>query len=200
MNGFPWDQIDDTRDEIARPDFVSDRGSTSPLTDQLADQREAHERITENGIAGATKVRAHDMRPLDDKLSPAASSTTSGDGSSSTTTGSSSSGSSSSSSSGGRPSWFTNWLANRNRGTTVRYIGGGGGGGRLLGPSALGNIPLAGNVPAGSTSTGGGSPLLLFAIVAVVGVGGYFLWHKLRMARHEDKQLDQGKEPDSNAA
>jgi len=79
--------------------------------------------------------------------------------------------------------------------------GGSSGGGRLAGPGALGNVPLLGPVPVGTTPTSSqSSPTPLLLLLAGLGVGGYLLWHKLRMAHHEEGELDKDEESSSHAA
>ena len=83
--------------------------------------------------------------------------------------------------------------------------GGGGKGGGLAGPGALGKFPLLGNLPIGGAGTpgapqAGGSPITMVIIVVGLAIGGYLLWHKLRMAKHQDSQLDKGKKPTLDAA
>jgi hypothetical protein len=41
---------------------------------------------------------------------------------------------------------------------------------------------------------------VLVIVLAGVGVGGYFLWHKLRLAKHQDAQLAKGEKPAADEA
>lgn len=192
VGGWPWDEIANER--AYRPRFAYHYvGATSAVSRQLAFEQAAQERAHELGIAYATRSRPHDLRDFETRSATPLVVTgpdTTG------TTGGSTSGS-------GPPTWWKNWVANHGGkfggGSRPIRISGGSSGGRLLGPSALGQTPLLGNVPAGATSSGP-SPILLIGIVAVAGVGGYLLWHKLRMSRAEDKKLDQGEESNANAS
>lgn len=196
-----WDAIAADRAALAAPSFAADAGSPSIVTQQFRDEAAQRAQDFDAGIAYATRSRPHDQRDLEEKL--AVGQGTNGAGGSTGTGGTSSGGSSSggSGSSGGSssgpPSWFKHWAQNqrsRNRGGGRGLSGGG-----LVGPKALGNFNLP-NVPAGAAQpTTGPSPLLIVALLAIAGVGGYFLWHKLRVSRAIDKKLDKGGEPSTDA-
>ena len=192
VGGWPYDEI--ARERAYRPRFAYHYvGATSAVSRQLAAEQALRDRVDELGIAYASRSRPHDLRDYETRSATPLVAT------GPDTTGTTGSGSTSGS---GPPTWWKNWVANhggRFGGSRPIRISGGSSGGRLLGPNALGQTPLLGNVPAGATSSGP-SPILLIGIVAVAGVGGYLLWHKLRMSRAEDKQLDQGKETGANAA
>lgn len=186
-----WDSIDNVRDELAAPSFAADAGVPSIATQQFRDEAAQRAADYDLGLAIATRSRPHDQRDLEDKL---ATSTPTPPGNGSGGTSGNGSGSSS-----GPPSWFKKWSQKqRNRGGGGRARGLGGGGG-LAGPNALGKFSLP-NVPAGAaapTSTGP-SPIVIVGLLAIAGVGGYFLWHKLRVSRAVDKKLDAGGEPATN--
>lgn len=98
---------------------------------------------------------------------------------------------------GGPPSWFKQWQ--RNQGGR-----GAGGGGGLLGPNALGGLKLLPNVPIGAPgsqpTSSGPSPIVVVVVLGGLAIGGYLLWHKLKLAHHQNKELDAGKEPEADAA
>lgn len=68
---------------------------------------------------------------------------------------------------------------------------GGGGGVTAAGPGQLGNAPQLGNVPMSSQSQGGGSPLVVLFTLGVLAIVIYFVWHKFRKSRSEDKDLEK---------
>ena len=75
------------------------------------------------------------------------------------------------------------------------------GGSQLAGPGALGNIPQLGNVPiAQSPPTSGPNPIVLVVLLGGAGVGGYLLYHKLKLAKHQNAELAKGKDPTPDAA
>lgn len=67
-----------------------------------------------------------------------------------------------------------------------------GGGGKVLGPNALGGFPKLGNVPYTTQPASGGlSPGILILMLGGGGLVIYFIWHKLRKSKAEDKELDK---------
>lgn len=75
------------------------------------------------------------------------------------------------------------------RGNRQRH-GGGGGGGGAAGAKALGPTPKLGNVPYTTTpASGGTSPIIAIITIGVIGITIYFVWHKYRQSRSEDKDL-----------
>lgn len=83
----------------------------------------------------------------------------------------------------------------RNRGGGGRNNRGhGGGGGGAQGANAIGNVPRLGNVPVPGTGTGtassSGSPIMTYLLIGGAGLAVYFIWHKLRKNKAEDKEMD----------
>lgn len=66
-----------------------------------------------------------------------------------------------------------------------------GGGGRVLGPNALGAFPKLGNVPYSTQSSSTMSPGILILVLGGGGLLIYFIWHKLRKNKAEDKEMDE---------
>lgn len=65
--------------------------------------------------------------------------------------------------------------------------GGGGSGGQKL-EGGIGNPPFLPDVPASTVPTGsGGSPFIIILVVLGVGVGGWYLYHKLHGTAAADK-------------
>lgn len=69
--------------------------------------------------------------------------------------------------------------------------GKGGGGTKAAGAGALGNIPKLGNVPYSTTPTSGTSPTMLLLLLGGGVLVVYFIWHKLRKSKAEDKEMDK---------
>lgn len=69
--------------------------------------------------------------------------------------------------------------------------------GGLAGPGSIGGAQMlpGTTTAAGSPTTSGPSPIVIILILSVVGVSGYLLYHKLRMAKHQETQLDKGETP-----
>jgi hypothetical protein len=211
--------IDAARSELeGSPTFASDHaGAISPVSRQLAAElAQGHDQYDQH-IAHASRTMHHDQRPFEDKANAVPHDPGNGNGSGwpgpgqpppwwPPTKGSGGgSGGGTGNGSGGPPSWFKKWWQQqRQRGGMQR--GGGGarglGGGGLAGPGSIGNVPQLGKVPiapAGATS-GGGSPVVIILIVASLGIGGYLLWHKLKLAKHQDAQIAAGRKPDADNA
>ena len=67
-----------------------------------------------------------------------------------------------------------------------------GGNAHVHGPGALGKIPPLGPIPVGATPPSTGSPMVGVVLLLALGVGAYFLYHRLRKTSAEEKQLDKG--------
>lgn len=63
------------------------------------------------------------------------------------------------------------------------------GGGKAQGANALGKLPQLGNVPYTSTPTSGTSPIMIILLLGGAGLLIYFIWHKLRKSKAEDKEM-----------
>jgi len=68
---------------------------------------------------------------------------------------------------------------------------GGGGGTKAQGAKGLGGYPKLGNVPFSPQASSGTSPIMLLLILGGGGVLIYFIWHKLRKSRAEDKEMEK---------
>lgn len=70
--------------------------------------------------------------------------------------------------------------------------GGGGGGGGAAGAN-LGPMPKLGNVPYTTTPAGGSGTSPIFLVLMLGGgvLVVYFIWHKLRKSKAEDKEMDK---------
>jgi hypothetical protein len=92
--------------------------------------------------------------------------------------------------------------AKHRKGPVHRNRGGGGrnnkqhnkGGGGVQGANSLGNVPRLGKVPVPGTGTGtsssSGSPIMTWLLIGGAGLAVYFIWHKLRKNKAEDKEMD----------
>jgi hypothetical protein len=208
--------IDAARSELATERFAADHaGAISPVSRQLATDLERGHDQYDHHIAHGSRTMHHDQRPLEEKAVPHDP----GDGNGwpgpgqpppwwPPTKGGGGNGGGSGSGSGGNgpPSWFKKWWQQQqHRGGMQRGGGGargGGGGGHLAGPGSIGNVPQLGKVPIpppGSTSSGA-SPIVILLVLASAGVGGYLLWHKLKLAKHQNAELAAGKEPTKDDA
>lgn len=67
----------------------------------------------------------------------------------------------------------------------------GGGGTKAAGGGGLGNPPKLGNVPYSTTPTSGTSPTILILLLGGGVLVAYFIWHKLRKSKAEDKEMDK---------
>ncbi len=67
----------------------------------------------------------------------------------------------------------------------------GGGGTKAQGASSLGGVPKLGNVPYSAQPAGGSSPTMLILILGGGVLAVYFIWHKLRKSKSEDKEMDK---------
>jgi hypothetical protein len=76
-------------------------------------------------------------------------------------------------------------------GSKNKSRGRGGKGGRAEGARSLGNIPRLGNVPYTTQPTGGTSPILVVLVIGGGALAIYFIWHKLRKSKAEDKEMDK---------
>jgi hypothetical protein len=216
-----FDRMAIEKDELAAPQLASNGPSTSAVTQRYAaaqqnadDQYDAH-------LAAGSFIRHDDHRSFDHKAAvphppsngngwpgpgqpPPWWPPTKGGGSGGGGGGSGGGSGSGSGSGNGPPSWFKNWWQQQ-RGKMQRGGSSGGGarlgGSQLAGPGALGNIPQLGNVPiAQSPPTSGPNPILLVVLLGGAGVGGYLLYHKLKLAKHQNAELASGKDPTPDAA
>jgi hypothetical protein len=213
--------IDDVRNELATESFAADRaGAISPASRQLAGDLERGHDTYDEHIAHSSRTMHHDQSSYESKANavphdPGDGSGWPGPGSpppwwppGKGNGGNGGGGTGGSGSGSGPPSWFKKWWQQQQQKRGGQQGGGGGGarglgGGGLAGPSSIGNVPQLGKVPIpppGSTSSSGGSPIVILLVVASLGVGGYLLWHKLKLAKHQDAQIASGKAPDADNA
>jgi hypothetical protein len=224
--GDVFDSIDAVRNELATPTFAADHaGAISPVTRQLASDLELGHDTYDAHMAHASGTMHHDQRPLEHKAGPAfvPHGGNGGDGGSGWpgpgqpppwwppgkgNGGGGTGGSGNGGSGSGPPSWFKKWWQNQQQQRGRGGAGGAGGarglgGAGLAGPGAIGNVPQLGKVPIpppGSSTSGGASPIVILLVLASLGVGGYLLWHKLKLAKHQDAQLAAGQKPDADSA
>jgi hypothetical protein len=223
-----FDRMANAKGELAQPDYASDAGTLSPRSRQLVDAQEAGHDQYDSHLASGSFIRHDDSRPFEDKAAYVPHGGNGGDGSGwpgpgqpppwwpptkgggggsgGGGSGSGGSGSGGSGNGSGPPGWFKKWWQQqRQRGGMQRGGSGGArgiGGGQLAGPGSLGNIPKLGDVPiapAGTTSTGP-SPIVLMIVLGGAGIGGYLLYHKLKLAKHQNAELAKGKDPTPDAA
>jgi hypothetical protein len=201
-----------SKDELAAQHFAAHAGEPSAATqDLLSTQEAAHDQYDEH-IAHGSRTIHHDGRSFEDKANAVPQPPSNGNGwpgpgnpppwwPPTKGGGGSSGGGSGNGSGGGPPGWFKKWAQNQKQ---KRSGGGGGqriGGGQLAGPSALGNIPQLGKVPlAQPGASTGPSPIIVVVVLASLGVGGYLLYHKLKLAKHQNAELASGKDPTPDAA
>jgi hypothetical protein len=215
-----FDRMAIAKGELAAPDHAA-TGSppTSPATQALvAEQDAAHDQYDAHLAAGSF-IRHNDQRSLDHKAAvphpgdgngggwpgpgqpPPWWPPTKGGGGNGSGGGSGGGGTSGN----GPPSWFKNWWQKQQQQRGGMQRGGGGGarigGGQLAGPGALGNIPQLGKVPiAQAQPSTGPNPIVVVVLLAGAGTGGYLLYHKLKLAKHQNAELSQGKDPTPDAA
>jgi hypothetical protein len=71
------------------------------------------------------------------------------------------------------------------------FVRSSGGGTKAQGASSLGGVPKLGNVPYSPQAAGGTSPTIVILVIGGGVLAVYFLWHKLRKSKSEDKEMDK---------
>jgi hypothetical protein len=202
-----------SKDDLAARRFAAGAGDPSPATQHLRDAQEAAHDQYDLHIAHSSGTQHHDGRSFEDKANAVPHPPSNGNGSGwpgpgqpppwwpPTKGGGGNGGGSSGNGGSGPPGWFKKWWQQQQQRGGSRGGQGGGsrgiGGGQLAGPGSLGGFPKLGNVPlapAGATSSAP-SPIIIVIVLASLGVGAYLLYHKLKLAKHQDAQLAAGKEP-----
>jgi hypothetical protein len=216
-----FDRMDYAKDELAQPDYAANAGTRSPRTQRLVDAQEAGHDQYDAHLASGSFIRHDDPRSFEGKAAYVPHGGNGGDGNGwpgpgqpppwwpPTKGGGGSGGGNGGGSGGGNgsgpPGWFKKWWQQHGsqRGGSQRGGGGGArlGGSQLAGPGALGNFPKLGDVPiAQSSPSTGPSPIVTIVVLGGIGIGGYLLYHKLKLAKHQNAELAKGKDPTPDAA